>query len=168
MWLRLPGATAIVVAAAFAALAQPAPDTSPVVSLTVLNPTQPVAGDGSTGEVAYVPDTAGPSSALLATYDDSTQSSARKQLFVEIDDTHGHALFFRAQTDTAHRLLFAPVNGAARVTLFKSFTRDRKPDATAVRDRQQRTGRHDAGGCKCPAYRTRDCGSRDVIRTRWN
>jgi len=132
MWLRLPGATAIVVAAAFAALAQPAPDTSPVVSLTVLNPTQPVAGDGSTGEVAYVPDTAGPSSAILATYDDSTQSSARKQLFVEIDDTHGHALFFRAQTDTAHRLLFAPVNGAARVTLFKSFTRDRKPDAAAV------------------------------------
>ena len=132
MWFRLWAATAIVFAASFAAFVQPAFNASAAASLTLLTPTEPVAGDGSTGEVAYMPDAAGPSSAILATYDDATQNGATKKLFVEIEDKRGHATFFRARTDAERHLLLAPVNGAARVTLFKSFTTDRKPDATAV------------------------------------
>jgi hypothetical protein len=89
-------------------------------------------GSGEAGEFVVAPDAAGPSSSIVATFEDPQQGGASAELIVQVDDSKGHSKFFRAVTDIEHQVLLPRFADAVRLTLFKSFTKDGKPDAAAV------------------------------------
>ncbi len=90
-------------------------------------------GSGTHDEIAYLPDVAGPSSQVVATFTDPDQSGPSGQVMVAFDDRSGHRTFFKTVADAQHHVLFKVMEGAVAVWLFKSFKGDGTPDDGAVR-----------------------------------
>lgn len=113
----------------------PSTDTYKEVSMATpsLEPITATPGDGASSESAYLPDVAGPSSTIVATFTDQSQNGPSGQATVAFEDNTGRRTFFRAVTDAQHHLAFKVAEGVAAVWLFKDFTGDRKPDDGAVR-----------------------------------
>ena len=90
-------------------------------------------GNGAHDEIAYLPDIAGPSSQIVATFSDPDQSGPSGQVLVAFEDRTGHKSFFKTVADAQHHVLFRVMEGAVAFWLFKSFKGDGTPDDAAVK-----------------------------------
>jgi hypothetical protein len=103
------------------------------LSVPQLEQTNAQPGNGANDETAYLPDVAGPSSQVVATFNDPDQSGPSGQVLVAFDDRSGHRTFFKALANAQHHVLFKILEGAVAVWLFKSFKGDGTPDDAAVK-----------------------------------
>ncbi len=103
------------------------------LSAPSLEQTGAQAGNGASNETAYLPDVAGPSSQVVATFSDPDQSGPSGQAFVAFDDRSGHRTFFKTLASAQHHVVFKVLEGAVAVWLFKSFKGDGTPDDAAVK-----------------------------------
>ena len=95
---------------------------------------KPQSGTGTSNETSYAPDIAGPGSTIVATFTDPAHPSGPSgQALVAFEDSKGHRTFFRTLSDAQHHVTFKVAEGAVAVWLFKSFTRDGKPDSAVVK-----------------------------------
>lgn len=97
-------------------------------------------GDGASDETAVVPDLAGPSSQIVATFNDPDRPGPSGQAIVAFEDSSGHRTFFKTVADAQHHLVVKIAEGIAAVWLFKDFKRDGTPDDGAVRCAIARNG----------------------------
>ncbi len=98
----------------------------------VLDETAAKPGNGVANETAYLPDVAGPSSVIVGTVDDPDQEGPSAEVIVQYEDTKGRSKFFKTLTDAQHLVHLKALADTARITLFKAFDKDGKPDARAV------------------------------------
>jgi hypothetical protein len=90
-------------------------------------------GAGTHDETAYLPDVAGASSEIVATFDDPDRSGPSGQVLVGFEDRSGRRSFFKTVADAQHHVAFKVLEGAVAVWLFKSFKSDGNPDDGAVK-----------------------------------
>lgn len=90
-------------------------------------------GAGAHDETAYLPDVAGPSSQIVATFSDPQQNGPSGQVLVAFEDKSGHRSFFKTVANAQRHVFFKVIEGAVAVWLFKSFKEDGTPDDAAVK-----------------------------------
>jgi len=82
-------------------------------------------------ETVYLPDIAGPSSQIVATFDEPN-SAGPQDVTVAMIGADGGTKYYRTQTDPDKRVVFSVAAGVTAVLLFKGFDGG-KPDAAAAR-----------------------------------
>lgn len=96
-----------------------------------LQPAHDTGGNAGGDETAYLPDVAGPSSQIVASFNDPASSGPSDVMIAMIQDD-GTAKYYRARTDARHHLAFKVAEGVASILLFKGF-HDGKPDDAAAK-----------------------------------
>jgi hypothetical protein len=97
---------------------------------TPLLPASPTANSAGGNETAYLPDVAGPTSQVVATFYDPGASGPSDVMLAMIK-SDGTTEYYHARTDTDHHVAFRIIAGVASVMLFKGF-HDGKPDDAAA------------------------------------
>jgi hypothetical protein len=82
-------------------------------------------------ERAYLPDVAGPSSQVFATFVDPNASGPAGVYVAQISES-GKAHYYRTMTDANHHLLLNVAKGVTAIMLFKAFDARGKPDSSAA------------------------------------